>query len=46
MDAVSSPRTVKVLRDYGRDLANLRGNRNLPEVRTLRRKLQPALAEA
>jgi len=46
MGAVSSPRTVKVLRDYGRDLANLRGNRNLPEVRTLRRKLQPALAEA
>jgi hypothetical protein len=46
MGAVSSPRTRKVLRNLDCDLASLRLNRHLPEVRELREQLQSALVGA
>lgn len=42
--AVASPRSRQVLFDLDKDLANLRSDRNLPEVRELRKQLRPALA--
>ena len=45
MGSISSPRTVKALRDLDQDLANLRSSRNLPEVRSLRSELQQVLAD-
>lgn len=41
--SVASPRTHTILRDLDNDLTNLRNGRKLPEVRALRRQLQPAL---
>ncbi len=43
MSAVASPRSRKVLQDLDHDLSNLRQSRNLPEVRSLRQRLQSAL---
>ncbi|MGI8648135.1 MAG: hypothetical protein DLM55_11310 [Acidimicrobiales bacterium] len=42
--SVASQRSRKVLFDLDKDLANLRSDRNLPEVRELRKQLRPALA--
>ncbi len=41
---ISSPRTRRVLGDLDKDLANLRSDRNLREVRQLRKQMQAVLA--
>jgi hypothetical protein len=44
-DSVSSSRARTVLGNLDKDLSNLRTGRHLPEVRALRKQLQPALAD-